>query len=52
MLGIEKADINVSIVEVMIEISAKHGDRKYSTKIPLKYKVDENSAKAQSPMEY
>ncbi|MEC4848098.1 MAG: archaeal heat shock protein Hsp20 [Nitrosarchaeum sp.] len=47
MPGIEKSDINVSIVEGVVEISAKHGDRKYSTKIPLKYNVDENSAKAQ-----
>ena len=47
MPGIEKSDINVSIIEGVVEISAKHGDRKYSTKIPLKYKVNENSAKAQ-----
>lgn len=47
MPGIEKSDIKVNIIEKTVEISAKHGDRKYSTKIPLKYKVDENSAKAQ-----
>lgn len=47
MPGIEKSDIKVSITEGTVEISAKHRDRKYSTKIPLKYKVDENSAKAQ-----
>lgn len=47
MPGIEKSDINVNIVEGAVEISAKHGDRKYNAKIPLKYKVDENSAKAQ-----
>ena len=46
MPGIEKSDIKVSIADTTVSISAEHGDRKYSTKIPLKYKVDENSAKA------
>ena len=46
MPGIEKSDIKVSVAEGVVSISAEHGDRKYNTKIPLKYKVDENSAKA------
>ncbi len=46
MPGIEKSDIKVSVADDTVSISAEHGDRKYSTKIPLKYKVDENSAKA------
>ena len=46
MPGIEKSDIKVSIADTAVSISAEHGDRKYSTKVPLKYKVDENSAKA------
>ncbi|NND86503.1 MAG: Hsp20/alpha crystallin family protein [Nitrosopumilus sp.] len=46
MPGIEKSDIKVNIDDNVVSISAEHGDRKYSTKIPLKYKVDENSAKA------
>lgn len=47
MPGIEKSDIKVNIIEGTVEISATHGDRKYSATVPLKYKVDENSAKAQ-----
>ncbi|MHA7646710.1 archaeal heat shock protein Hsp20 [Nitrosopumilus sp. S4] len=46
MPGIEKSDIKVNVDDNIVSISAEHGDRKYSTKIPLKYKVDENSAKA------
>ena len=46
MPGIEKSDIQVSVAEGIVSISAKHGDRKYDTKVPLKYKVDEDSAKA------
>lgn len=47
MPGIEKSDIKVTVADNTVSISAEHGDRKYSTKVPLKYKVDENSAKAQ-----
>jgi HSP20 family protein len=47
MPGIEKSDIQVNVVGDAVLISAQHGDRKYGTKIPLKYKVDENTAKAQ-----
>jgi len=46
MPGIEKSDINVNIADNAVSISASKGERKYSTRIPLKYKVDENSAKA------
>ena len=46
MPGIEKSDIQVNVTEGIVSISAERGDRKYSTKIPLKYKVDESSAKA------
>ncbi|MDH3853110.1 MAG: Hsp20/alpha crystallin family protein [Nitrosopumilus sp.] len=46
MPGIEKSDIKVNVIDGAVLISAEHGDRKYHTKIPLKYKVDENSAKA------
>lgn len=46
MPGIEKSDIKVNVADNVVSISAAHGDRKYSTKVPLKYKVDENSAKA------
>ncbi len=46
MPGIEKSDIQVSVTDGIVSISAKRDDRRYSTKIPLKYKVDENSTKA------
>jgi HSP20 family protein len=46
MPGIEKSDINVNIADNTVSISASRGERRYSAKVPLKYKVDENSAKA------
>jgi len=46
MPGIEKSDINVNIIDNAVSISATRGERKYGVKIPLKYKVEENSAKA------
>lgn len=46
MPGIEKSDIQVNVADNTVSISAKHGDRKYGTNVPLKYKVDENSVKA------
>lgn len=44
--GIEKADIKVNIENNTVSISAERGSRKYKDSIPLKSKVDENSAKA------
>ncbi|MEK6832366.1 MAG: Hsp20/alpha crystallin family protein, partial [Thermoproteota archaeon] len=29
-----------------VDISAEHGEKKYHVKVPIKHKVDENSAKA------
>ena len=46
MPGIEKSDIQVNVTEGIVSISAERDELKYRTKIPLKYKVDENSAKA------
>lgn len=46
MPGIEKSDIKVNVADGAVSISAEHGDKKYSTQIPLKYKVDEDSAHA------
>jgi HSP20 family protein len=46
MPGIEKADIKVNIEDNTVSISAARGTRKYKDSIPLKYTVDENSAKA------
>ncbi len=46
MPGIEKSDIKVNVIESTVSISAERGDRKYSAQVPIKYKVDPNSAKA------
>ena len=46
MPGIEKSDIQVNVADGIVSISAEHGDRKYATRVPLKHKIDENSAKA------
>ncbi len=46
MPGIEKSDIKVNVDDNSVSISAEHRDRKYSTKIPLHYKVNKDSAKA------
>ncbi len=39
MVGLEKEDIKIDIVENTITINAERGSRKYSETIPLKYKV-------------
>ena len=46
MPGIEKADIKVNVENNTVSISAERGSRKYRDSIPLKRKVEENSAKA------
>jgi HSP20 family protein len=46
MPGVDKKDIKVTIDGKHARISAEHESRKYHAQIPLKYRVDENSAKA------
>ena len=46
MPGVEKSDIKIEVVGRTINIDAEHGERKYSTKIPIKQKVEEDSVKA------
>ena len=46
MPGVDKTDIKITIEDKYAKISAEHGDRKYQTRVPLKYKIDENSSKA------
>jgi HSP20 family protein len=46
MPGVDKKDINVTIEPKYAKISAERGERKYDVKVPLKHKIDENSAKA------
>ena len=46
MPGVEKSDIKVVVEGKSVDISAEHGEKKYHAKVPVKYKVDEDSAKA------
>ena len=46
MPGVEKTDVKILVDNKIVDISAEHGEKKYHTKVPLKHKVDENSAKA------
>lgn len=46
MPGVEKSDINVSVEDKSVVIKAENGNRKFNTRVPIKYKIDENSAKA------
>ena len=44
--GVEKTDVKILVQDKIVDISAEHGEKKYHVKVPVKYKVDENSAKA------
>jgi HSP20 family protein len=46
MPGVEKTDVKIVVENKIVDLSAQHGDKKYHVKVPVKYKVDENSAKA------
>lgn len=46
MPGVEKKDVKVVVQDKLVQIDAEHGEKKYHTKVPIKHKVDENSAKA------
>ncbi len=46
MPGVEKSDVKILVEDKLVDISAEHGEKKYHAKVPIKYKVDENSAKA------
>jgi len=46
MPGVEKSDVKILVQDKLVDISAEHGEKKYHAKVPIKYKVDENSAKA------
>ena len=46
MPGVEKNDVKIVVQDKIVDISAEHGEKKYHVKVPLQYKVDENSAKA------
>ncbi len=46
MPGVEKTDVKVVVEDKTVDLSAEHDEKKYHVKVPLKHKVDENSAKA------
>ena len=46
MPGVEKSDVQIVVENKVVSISAEHDQKKYRAKVPLKNKVDENSAKA------
>jgi HSP20 family protein len=46
MPGVEKTDVKILVQDKYVDISAEHGTKKYHVKVPIKHKVDENSAKA------
>ena len=46
MPGVEKTDVKIVVDNKVVDISAEHGEKKYHAKVPLKHKVEENSAKA------
>lgn len=46
MPGVEKSDISVEVLNKQVKIDAEHGEKKYHTTVPIKNKIDENSAKA------
>ena len=46
MPGVEKNEIKVIVDGKIVEISAEHESKNYHAKIPIKYNVDKDSAKA------
>ncbi len=46
MPGVEKTDVKIVVEDKIVNLSAEHDEKKYHVKVPLKHKVDEDSAKA------
>jgi HSP20 family protein len=46
MPGVEKKDIKIVVEGHTVNLDAEHGEKKYSTKVPIRQKVDEDSIKA------
>ena len=46
MPGVEKTDVKILVQDKSVDISAEHGEKRYHVKVPIKHKVDANSAKA------
>ena len=43
---IEKSDVKIVVEGTIVNIDAEHGDKKYHAKVPIKHKVNKDSAKA------
>lgn len=46
MPGVEKSDVKVVLENKTVHIDAERGEKKYHVTVPIKHKVDKNSAKA------
>ena len=46
MPGVEKTDVKIVVQDKIVDLSAEHEEKKYHVKVPIKHKIDENSAKA------
>ena len=46
MPGVEKKDVKVVVEDKTVCIDAEHGEKKYHAKVPIKQKVNKDSAKA------
>ena len=46
MPGVEKSEVKIVVEDKFVNIDAKHGDKKYHVRVPIKHKVIEDSAKA------
>jgi len=46
MPGVEKKDIKIVVEGHTVNLDAEHGEKKYSAKVPIRQKVEENSVKA------
>ncbi|MCY4491178.1 MAG: Hsp20/alpha crystallin family protein [Thaumarchaeota archaeon] len=46
MPGVEKTDVKITVNNGLVDISAGRDSKKYVAKVPVRQKVDENSAKA------
>ena len=46
MPGVEKKDIKIVVEGHAVNLDAEHGEKKYSAKVPIRQKVEEDSVKA------
>jgi HSP20 family protein len=46
MPGVEKKDIKIVVEGRTVNLDAEHGEKKYSAKVPIRQKVEEDSVKA------